>query len=1167
MNEPRLCFDRVEIRRMPGFESGGLTVRDLSPGVNVIYGPNASGKTSLSRAMQCLLDAGNRADDRVSLVGWLRQDGGMLAVDCDSGRRRCQRDGRDVDCPLLVPAELGDRYVLALPELLGSATGADLATEIVRQSAGGFDIAAARDTLGYRQAITTKGTNVYQNWKRADDACRAARRGQEELVRKQRQLDELKRERGQASDARVRLERLSAAAQLLTARQRRAAAQEIVDTFPPAVAKTTGDELTRLESWRKSIEAKREDQRKDREQAERARANIEQCRFPESGLPHEMVASLRAKCAGLSDSAARCRESSSDVTRLERKLEEAAASLGSDCTATDVPKLDAAAVQELLALADRRQRIGAKIDAAGSLRRWLAPLDSPGGAEGRAPDAQRLYEGAQLLSRWLAADAGTAVNRPSERVVLVGFAAMLAILSLVMGIAVHGSWLLLLLVSLAPIVWAFWPKRDVRGASSQDDIRGQFEGLGFEAPRQWAKADIAALARDLASRHAAASLSQEKAARWGDLNPELEQLARQRKELDGELSRFRDLHGLSPRFDESDAGVLAAAVRRIQEATEELVAGRAALSHARNERDGALASLCESLSRYGYEAASDAETASAQVEDLARRLGQYHTAVTDAKNADASARRLDEDIAALGESRRELFAQLGLGDGDEGTLRDWIGQRADFLAATEKLREADYAVRQAQIALTEDADLTSWDAEAIADEQQKLRAAAERWEPLNTQIIEIETEINLAKQACDLERALSELEQARDALRRHRDKDCAANVGFVLAEFLARRERDTEMPAVFRRARELFIRATHGRYRLEIDDHCDPPEFLAFDTSQEKGKRLGELSSGTRVQLLLSVRVAFVERQEHGYKLPIIFDEALGNSDERRAEQIIAAAIEFARDGRQVFYFTAQHDEVSKWRRQLKASGVEHREIDLAEVRQFSESERVPPIEYEAPPLPDVPSPEGCDWRQYGRRLRPPPLDPRGSAGDVHLWYLIDDVDELCRLLQQGVNKWGQLRALADVHAVDGLSDGAPLMSQAAAAASVVEQTYRQWRVGRGRPVDRTALVESQAVSDRYLDEVARLANELGGDAKALLAALADGKVKGFRANKHEELRRYLLDHGYLDENEALSSEQIRQLVHQAAFADIQNQSITHERVVQLVELVCRCAGEVDAAP
>jgi hypothetical protein len=392
-------------------------------------------------------------------------------------------------------------------------------------------------------------------------------------------------------------------------------------------------------------------------------------------------------------------------------------------------------------------------------------------------------------------------------------------------------------------------------------------------------------------------------------------------------------------------------------------------------------------------------------------------------------------------------------------------------------------------------------------------------------------------------------------------------VGHVLAEFLARRERDTELPAVFRRARELFIRATHGRYRLEIDDRRDPPEFLAFDTSQEKGKRLGELSSGTRVQLLLSVRVAFVERQEHGYKLPIIFDEALGNSDERRAEQIIAAAIEFARDGRQVFYLTAQHDEVSKWRRQLKASGAEHREIDLAEVRQFSEADRVPTIEYEAPPLPDVPSPEGCDWQEYGRRLRPPPLDARGSAGDVHLWYLIDDVDELCRLLQQGVNKWGQLQALADVHAVDGLSDGAPLMRQAAAAASVVEQSYRQWRVGRGRPVDRTALVESQAVSDRYLDEVVELSAESGGDAKALLAALNNGKVKGFRANKQDELRQYLLDRGYLDESEALSSEQIRQMVHQAAFADIQNQSITHERVVQLVELVCRCAGEVDAAP
>ena len=74
----------------------------------------------------------------------------------------------------------------------------------------------------------------------------------------------------------------------------------------------------------------------------------------------------------------------------------------------------------------------------------------------------------------------------------------------------------------------------------------------------------------------------------------------------------------------------------------------------------------------------------------------------------------------------------------------------------------------------------------------------------------------------------------------------------------------------------------------------------------------------------------------------MVLDEALGNSDERRAEAIIDAALTLARSGRQVFYLTAQHDEVGKWLTVLdRGDAPPHRLIDLAEVRQLNPAERV----------------------------------------------------------------------------------------------------------------------------------------------------------------------------------------------------------------------------------
>ena len=58
MKSPALSFTGINIREMPGFETGGFAIENLASGMNIIYGPNASGKSSLSRAMGVLFPPG-----------------------------------------------------------------------------------------------------------------------------------------------------------------------------------------------------------------------------------------------------------------------------------------------------------------------------------------------------------------------------------------------------------------------------------------------------------------------------------------------------------------------------------------------------------------------------------------------------------------------------------------------------------------------------------------------------------------------------------------------------------------------------------------------------------------------------------------------------------------------------------------------------------------------------------------------------------------------------------------------------------------------------------------------------------------------------------------------------------------------------------------------------
>ena len=69
---------------------------------------------------------------------------------------------------------------------------------------------------------------------------------------------------------------------------------------------------------------------------------------------------------------------------------------------------------------------------------------------------------------------------------------------------------------------------------------------------------------------------------------------------------------------------------------------------------------------------------------------------------------------------------------------------------------------------------------------------------------------------------------------------------------------------------------------------CSGPRTRSRGASRD----LAELSAGRRLQLLVAVRMGFVEEQERGVRVPIVMDETLANSDDASAEALIGAVVE-----------------------------------------------------------------------------------------------------------------------------------------------------------------------------------------------------------------------------------------------------------------------------------
>ena len=467
-----------------------------------------------------------------------------------------------------------------------------------------------------------------------------------------------------------------------------------------------------------------------------------------------------------------------------------------------------------------------------------------------------------------------------------------------------------------------------------------------------------------------------------------------------------------------------------------------------------------------------------------------------------------------------LFAELGLEPDDDRGLARRFEEWPRWREAREEKRRLERTVAELEQRLADRPELQELSPSAARDRLSQVKEQAERIAELSHERGAIETELSEAARSTALENVLAGEATARAALAERREQALFATAGTFLLEAVERERDESSTPAVLRRAQELFAEFTRGRFELKVA-HEDG-RLYARDAQRSVPVRVGELSGGTRAQLLLAARLAFLQHAEGEHRLPIVLDEALATSDPERFAQVAKALLrQCDAEGRQLFYFGARSDEIPRWREACQEVGhAEPRVIDLARVRGDAAAVRDPgmlqPVVRRLPP----PTLEAAD---YGAEIDVPRPDPFAAPESWHLFHLLrDDLSLLRRLQGLGIESLGQWRTLTGGGRV---SPKTAWVSEAEATrleawASVVASFLDHWRVGRSRPLERRDLEGCAAISQRYIDEVDALRASLGGDSVALMGALRERQVKGLRTSKIDELEEYLRAHTLYDERE-----------------------------------------------
>lgn len=1108
MKLKRLRIDRLA-GIWPGFE-----LEAFDPGINVIVGPNASGKTSLLRALRALLYREAAQDGALHLEGEFEDANGPLRAVRLGRDIHWTREGQPIEPPVVPEYRFHTCYTIQVEDLL-AATEADseIGARIARELAGGYDLGAVAHSFSVKR---THGKAEADALRKADKILASKRTEHAALRRDEERLEVLRHQRDEAAEANRGAESCRQALAALEARRKRRGCEVRLEAFPQGMEFLAGDELDRLARLRQRKEALQEDRKEAERSLQDARERLARSGLEGTALDEGMLAEQHRTLERFRNSERDIKAFGEARAKAEVRLKTAVEGLGGE------PETPVHIDPETLTQVE--QALSAKRELDGEIRALDAERDRlPEKRPDSDPDAIRA--GRRELMTWLATprEPGWTAGR------IVGFAVLVLTLLAAVGVAAWAGHVLLALLAV-PAAFALYAlvRPAGPGEAQRRDAQARYESLGLARPATW---DESGVRKQLDALERELQQADEQLRQWHrreEVERERERRVQERQtQIESLAERARHV-GFDPeRLDTSFDRWLRLS-QAYDQAYQELAEIREQLAASSEQANNLRVSLLQFLDSFGEAPMGqpDAETLGDRLAALSARLRMREKAEADQRAAERDRQRLDGELEETEESIRALYEKAGLELGDDAGLRTRLEQLEAWKSAKHACVEATSVERDRMQALEHRDDLLQLvEADDEGSLQQKLAGFEEqaaRHEELQKEIIRIETEVNHAQQVRSLEEARAAHQQVENALKECLEAALSAEAGAFLLDRV-RDEYETEsQPAVLRNAKDWFGRFTRHQFELTFEGE-GTGNFGARETRTSELRRLGELSSGTRMQLLMAVRLAFALEAERGREpMPFFLDEALTTSDPERFRAVTASLRTVASEGgRQVFYLTAQPLDATLW-----ADGDEMpRVIDIAKVRRMQTAVTAPEV-LSMPARTEPPAPGSRTPEEYAAMLGVPPIDPWSEASAIHLFYLLrDDLPLLHRLLRIGIEYVGALRALLDSAARKTLlsDDEAQRLR---CRLDAVEAWHGAWRRGRGQPVDR-AVIEQSPVSTNFVDRVSELAEEVEGDAHRLIEAIETGAVKRFRSAALDELREWFVEHGYLDEREPLSDAEL----------------------------------------
>ncbi|MDY0290020.1 MAG: hypothetical protein RBR15_14440 [Sphaerochaeta sp.] len=1110
----KFWLKRIQLHKSPGFEAGTFPpVDDLGEHLNVIWGPNAVGKSTLTRAMRSLI-WGGRSNSEVEVTGLLKADESPWNLTLSNGRLHQKRLSDDQE--LLLPGrndELSESYWFTLHELLqeDAPHASTFLREVQTRMQGGVDLERASAHAGGITSFSTGAIRQATGARQASEHYRQVLRSQDEHRDIQDRIAILEQEVAQNKELSLQKVLLQDAMFLLETSTSIEEKEQALCLYHPSIDRIDKSSPQRLQDLLLAQTKAGEEVRSAIQTANRLGREFSACAIAEDELkdldrPDRIANQYEAykeACVLLEG----CEHEFALARQALLEWEEEHSWLVGEPPQDQTLQ---AYIGTLKTLSQECEPLRCAVDANKRL------LDELGLPETIPHPLSSLTELTLRLSDWMGAfwslkgTPRSSSARPMSKLLLLVLVLAMAGVSSALGLGLHPLFFMLGFALVIGSVALFVPSpkegKEYRQAQALlEQAQGRAEQLltrlGKEGPERWDAEPCQRL--QIATLSEIATVQ-----RLEQLNA---QRQRAQEQLDASVAKLKGwatdwqeaAKALGLKDDESQLQgkqffYFAERLNSWSSLRLALVKAGQALASAQEQERQALSRLQAELGTAEDEIGALKARSSGMIGRIAQAKA-LQVAIAENERALAHAQ---EELEKVQEKIQVFWQHVGLEFGDERALSDLVSDLEAYQGLKLSLQYThtlfDEKCLDAPEAYAMMRTHTLEDLSALLEKVIKDQGALEhKWEELG----KLRSIFEALKRGSDLSRALQEKELALDELELYRQQQVASRLIASLASELKEESKSLYQPQVLKHASSWLGSITDSRYTLSAGDGG----FFATDTIMARNYSLDELSSGTRIHLLFSIRMAFITMQEEtsGVALPIFMDELLANSDDRRAFAIVKAIGVIAAE-RQVFYVTAQRDEVEKLMT-IGSSSVKVIALeDLSREFRLSKTPLKPYI-YAREGLAD---PVG-DYHEYGTLLRVAGPSLWQNIASLHSWHLCLDSAELYGYLKKGLRRVGQLaQALGPDHALSFR------MKMLASAQSLAQE-------GRCRILDASALEEAPPTLNRgnnYWTQMLERVQEAPLTGNELLTLIADKRIKNFTGSKLEIFTTWLMEQGYATE-------------------------------------------------